>query len=111
MTVKEFLNDQGYVGPIKDQFKEDSVYYHRKVDGTNHQIQVYHHTLEHMFNISHIFDVEITFECTNGIWVNNKFYSMSERELMAKLPELATRLYNTVEVMGGNKDTYEGGTD
>jgi len=112
MTIKEFLIQKGYKGPLKSEFRPDCVYYYRKIKEVNHQIQVYDYSIEKPpGNVHHGFEVEIAFECTNGVWAINKFYSLSENDIRTKLSEMEDKLYSTVEPMGGNKNTYEGGIE
>jgi hypothetical protein len=109
MTAHEMLVKRGYQGPIKDSYREHSVYYYRSVPGVKHQWVVREHDLSFFRpGINKSYEVEIVFECKDGTWVNNNFYSISEEELFNKISSFEERLYASVEPMGGNKEHYQG---
>jgi hypothetical protein len=111
MKINDFLEAQGYNGPVEERFRKGCLYYHRKIKDTNHQLVLYYYYDTYGDLISKSFALEICFECKDGFWVKNQFYSISEEEIKNKLTELEQRLYNTVEPMNGDKLDYRGKKD
>jgi hypothetical protein len=109
MPLHNFLIKNGYKGPIKDNFKDYCVYYHRSVPDARHQWVIYEHDLSPLRkDIPLSYTVEMTYECTDGTWVNSSFYSLTGEDLKNRLHHLEDRLYNSVESMGGDKNHYQG---
>lgn len=112
MTIHDFLKERGYQGPVKDQFRDNDVYFYRKVPNTTHQWVVYEHKVDMPNGPTYLgHSVEMCFETFDGTWVKNKFYGLSEEELRNKLDGLEQRLYDTIVPMGGNRKVYDGGWD
>jgi hypothetical protein len=104
-TVHEYLNARGYSGPSKDNFKEHVVYFHRRAPSTTHQWIVREWVLP--FQGGHLsYEVEMIFETEGELWATIKFYSVSEAELLEKLPLLEERLLASVPSMGGRPKHY-----
>jgi hypothetical protein len=112
-NVHEWLNEKGYNGPRKDQFKDYAVYFHKRIENTNHLCLVYEHKIPipNSDCIYRSYTVEICFETQDEVWVKNQFYAVSEEVLMSKLEELEKRLYASVVPMGGNAKNYRSESD
>ena len=109
MTIHELLTERGYKGPIKDQFKDYAVYFHRKIPGTSHQWLVYEHKMDIPNGTRYVgYTVEMIYEAFDGTWVESRFYGLSEEDVRTKLESLEQRLYLAVAPMGGNVEDYRG---
>jgi hypothetical protein len=111
MSVHDFLKERGYKGPVEDSFKDQTVYFYRKVPDTTHQWVVYDHSLTYKNTDHHGYSIEMTYETYDGIWANTKFYGLTEEQLRDKIEELEHGLYESVSIMGGNREDYQGGSE
>lgn len=109
MYIHDFLIENGYEGPIKEQYKDYCVYYHRSVPNARHQWIVREYDLSLLRkDLPTSYEVAMCYECADGTWVESKFYSINGEDLKSRLYNLENRLYNSIEAMGGNKNHYQG---
>lgn len=109
MNIHKFLIQNGYKGPIEDVYKGDAVYYHKKIGDTSHQWIVREWDLSRLRpGIAKGYEVEMIYECKDGVWCRNNFYSLTADELIQKLEGLQNRLYSVVELIGGDKNSCRG---
>lgn len=107
VSYQEFLANRGYLGPVKDPFKDHCVYWYLRIPETNHQWTVRAYDLSMFGHPLPGFEVEMVYECLDGSWVSSKFYSLNSEDIKSKLPSLEQRLYSAVEAMGGDNKTHK----
>jgi len=108
MTIYDWLNEKGYIGPVTDLFQQHTVYFHKKVPHTYHQWEV--SELKFNFpNVSrcHGFEVKMTYETFDHTWAQIKFYSINEEDLKKNLDSYEKRLVAAIVPMGGNPLDYQ----
>lgn len=106
--INSFFEKLGYSGPVKDPvFGDDgTVYWYRKVPGTvRHQFVVKRWVLRPGFPPS--YEVEMVYETSGGVWAENKFYGVTEKQLLENLSGFETLLANSIKSMGGNPLHYQ----
>lgn len=108
-SIKKFLSDRGYSGPISDPIHREAVYWYRKVPGTDHhQVEVRMWSLldEARPVATYSFDVRMTYETRNEVWATTKFYGLSASRLILDLERLESCMKQALLYMDANPLHY-----